>query len=278
MNRVSVVGDDCCRECRLVDFGPRHLPTALSIDLLEGGALGGKCAVALAIEFRQQIEILFPDIEFPESLADTVGDPGIILLSGRNHSFERVCRPAGETEGCLNLFRMVTEGGSMRIRKKLPDGWMLALEEGGLKLNDGFDDSVCLRGPFRRKNSGVFKRRQHSHDRADIHRRRAAGLDDGVQGESLAGRQGGTPGFKSEEPTEGEQHKRELQVERAAWRATYGKFRRRDPVHASGRTVPMITWGRHEGIIQKRCRARYRVTMGPRAQGRAIEFVRSDCL
>mgnify|MGYP000929499682 FL=1 len=40
----------------------------------------------------------------------------------------------------------------------------------------------------------------------------------------------------------------------------------------------MITWGRHEGIIQKRRRARYRVTMGPRAQGRAIEFVRSDCL
>ena len=108
-------------------------------------------------------------------------------------------------------------------------------------------------GSLRRKNSGVFKRRQHKcHARADIHRRRAAGLDDGV-GESLAGRRG-TPGFKSEEPTEGEQHKRELQVERAAWRATYGKFRRRDPVHASGRTVPMITWGRHEGIIQKRCR------------------------
>ena len=37
----------------------------------------------------------------------------------------------------------------------------------------------------------------------------------------------GTPGFKSEEPTEGEQHKRELQVERAAWRATCRKFRRR---------------------------------------------------
>ena len=80
--------------------------------------------VALAVEFRQQIEILFPILNSPESLADTVGDPGIILLSAaipRNVNVS-ADQPAGRKAASTSS-AWSPRRGSTRIRLKTA-GWL----------------------------------------------------------------------------------------------------------------------------------------------------------
>lgn len=141
-----------------------HLPAALGIDLLERCPLRGKCATALAVEFRKHVKVLLADIEFTEPLAESIRVPGAVLLAGRDHGFEGVCRPTTHTKGGLNRFCAGPECGVMGVRKKLPECWLIALEEGGLELNHRFNDAIGLRGSFRRKNAGVFECCEHGHD------------------------------------------------------------------------------------------------------------------
>jgi hypothetical protein len=126
VNHVTASRDVRCCEGRLFCCCSGHLPAAFGIDLLEGCALCGKCAAALEVEFRKNVKVLLADIEFPEPLAEPVRVPGAVLLAGRDHGFEGVCRPPTETESGLHLLRPAAQLGAVGVRKKMTDGLLIA--------------------------------------------------------------------------------------------------------------------------------------------------------
>ena len=98
-----------------------HFPATLGIDLLEGLALCGECGPAFFIQARKNIEVRFADIEFTEALAQSLGIPDIVCVTGGYHRVEGVRRPACLSKGGLDLLGARAECDAMGVGKELPD-------------------------------------------------------------------------------------------------------------------------------------------------------------